>query len=145
MEAVVFKLQDGTLVPTHFHVTEVGQVNKQFIDCGGTVRTVTAVNFQLWHANDLNHRLNPAKLLEIIAIAERELYLTDADIEVEYQQTTIGNFGLSFDGKHLVLMNKTTDCLAEDRCGLPAQETKVNLEDFKKLPVSRCSPGSGCC
>jgi len=33
-----FVLQNGTVVPKHFHVTEVGQVTKRFIDCGGTVR-----------------------------------------------------------------------------------------------------------
>lgn len=33
-----FVLPNGTIVPQHFHVTEVGQVTKNFIDCGGTVR-----------------------------------------------------------------------------------------------------------
>jgi len=31
-------LENGTMVPEHFHVTEVGVVTKHFIDCGGTVR-----------------------------------------------------------------------------------------------------------
>jgi hypothetical protein len=29
-------------VPTHYHITEVGKVQKDFIDCGGTVRSSTA-------------------------------------------------------------------------------------------------------
>ena len=37
-EKIEFALPDGTLVPSHFHVTEVGKVTKHFIDCGGTVR-----------------------------------------------------------------------------------------------------------
>ena len=34
---VEFQLEDGTFVPEHFHVTEVGQIIKNFIDCGGVV------------------------------------------------------------------------------------------------------------
>jgi hypothetical protein len=45
----------------HFHVTEVGLVTKNFIDCGGKVRNETVVNFQLWNANDFEHRLKPKK------------------------------------------------------------------------------------
>jgi hypothetical protein len=33
-----FVLPNGTIIPKHFHVTEVGQITKHFIDCGGTVR-----------------------------------------------------------------------------------------------------------
>ncbi|HKC67523.1 MAG TPA: DUF6428 family protein, partial [Bacteroidia bacterium] len=42
---LTFVLPNGTTVPQHFHVTEVGQVTKHFIDCGGTVRNEKAVNF----------------------------------------------------------------------------------------------------
>ena len=65
-EKVNFELQNGTLVPEHFHVTEVGLVTKHFIDCGGTIRNEKVVNFQLWDANDFDHRLKPEKLLNII-------------------------------------------------------------------------------
>ncbi|GEM_PF-1796133 len=30
-----FRLSDGSAVPAHFYVTEVGQISKRFIDCGG--------------------------------------------------------------------------------------------------------------
>ena len=33
-----FVLENGEQVPDHFHVTEVGQISKKFIDCGGTIR-----------------------------------------------------------------------------------------------------------
>ncbi len=46
-EAVNFFLPDGSGVPEHFHVTEVGLVTKHFIDCGGKVRTEKNVNFQM--------------------------------------------------------------------------------------------------
>jgi len=31
-----FKLPEGTYLPAHFHMTEVGLVTKHFVDCGGT-------------------------------------------------------------------------------------------------------------
>jgi Family of unknown function (DUF6428) len=70
-EAVNFQLENGTYVPEHFHVTEVGMVTKNFIDCGGTVRNEKKVNFQLWDANDYDHRLKPKRLLDIIALSEK--------------------------------------------------------------------------
>jgi hypothetical protein len=57
LEHVTFELENGTFVPEHFHVTEVGVITKHFIDCGGTVRNEKVVNFQLWDANDFDHRL----------------------------------------------------------------------------------------
>ena len=52
LSVIAFQLPNGQLVPSHFHVTEVGKVSKHFIDCGGTVRKEEVVNFQLWEAND---------------------------------------------------------------------------------------------
>lgn len=70
LENVEFQLENGTFVPEHFNVTEVGTVTKHFIDCGGTIRNEKVVNFQLWNADDLEHRLKPAKLLNIIKLSE---------------------------------------------------------------------------
>ncbi len=38
----LFRLQlpDENQVPVSFHITEVGQVNKTFIDCGGKVHSI---------------------------------------------------------------------------------------------------------
>ena len=143
VEAVNFKLEDGTMVPEHFHVTEVGAVSKHFIDCGGVVRTENRVNFQLWDANDFEHRLKPAKLLNIIALSEKVLGLEDLEIEVEYQSSTIGKYSLSFDGKDFVLVNMQTACLARDACGIPKEKQKIKLS---QLPIANtCTPGGGCC
>ena len=38
METVQFVLPNGSLIPPHFHITEVGQIEKRFIDCGGVLR-----------------------------------------------------------------------------------------------------------
>src|SRR5690606_36284208 len=103
LDTIEFKLPTGELVPSHFHVTEIGKVDKHFIDCGGTIRSESVINFQLWNANDYNHRLHPEKLVHIIELSERKLGLHDNEIEVEYQGDTIGKFGLEFDGRSFVL------------------------------------------
>jgi hypothetical protein len=142
-EAVNFELQNGTPVPEHFHVTEVGVVTKHFIDCGGTVRNEKVANFQLWDANDFEHRLKPQKLLNIIALSERILGMEDLEIEVEYQSETIGKYDLEFNGKSFVLISKTTACLASDACGIPQEKQKVNLSEL--IAQNSCEPGGGCC
>ena len=139
-----FVLPNGTKVPQHFHVTEVGQVTKNFIDCGGTVRKEKVVNFQLWEANDFDHRLAPKKLNDIIALSEKVLGLEDAEIEVEYQSETIGKYGIEFNGKDFNLTSTQTNCLAQDKCGIPAEKLKVNLVDLSNNQ-SCCTPGGKCC
>jgi len=145
LENVEFQLENGTFVPEHFHITEVGMITKNFIDCGGVIRTEKVVNFQLWNANDLEHRLKPTKLLNIIKLSEEKLGIENAEIEVEYQSETIGKYDLDFNGNHFVLKNKQTACLAEDKCGIPQTKQKINLSELQKVQSSSCTPNSGCC
>lgn len=145
LENVEFQLENGTSVPEHFHVTEVGMITKNFIDCGGVIRNEKVVNFQLWNANDFDHRLKPGKLLNIIQLSEDKLGIEDSEIEVEYQSETIGKYNLEFNGKNFVLINKTTTCLAQDACGIPAEKVKLNLSEIKSDQAACCTPESGCC
>nr|WP_294862095.1 DUF6428 family protein [uncultured Fluviicola sp.] len=145
LDNVAFQTPDGSFVPEHFHVTEVGSIQKHFIDCGGTIRKENVVSFQLWNANDLEHRIKPQKLLNIIDLSEKKLGIEDNEIEVEYQGTTIGKYNLDFNGKHFVLVPKNTACLASDACGIPAEKQKVNLTELGSANGNSCSPGSGCC
>ena len=142
LDTIAFELPDGSLVPNHFHVTEVGKVTKHFIDCGGTVRNEEVVSFQLWDADDYDHRLHPEKLVHIIELSEKVLNIGDLEIEVEYQGTTIGKYGLGFDGKNFLLETKQTDCLARDKCNIPETMSKTTT---KELEASCCSPTSNCC
>ncbi|MDG1330557.1 MAG: DUF6428 family protein [Flavobacteriaceae bacterium] len=144
IKKIGFQLPDGSLVPSHFHVTEVGKITKNFIDCGGTLRHEEIVNFQLWNANDYDHRLRPEKLIEIIALSEEILKIKDLEIEVEYQGATIGKYGLDFDGTNFLLINSQTDCLAKDNCGIPEEKQKVVLSAIETT-TSSCDPSSGCC
>jgi hypothetical protein len=134
LPVIAFQLPNGDLVPNHFHVTEVGKVNKHFIDCGGTVRVEEVANFQLWEANDYDHRLHPEKLVHIIELSEKILQMPDLEIEVEYQMAdTIGKFSLGFDGTNFLLTSKQTACLAKENCGIPAEKTAC------------CTTESNCC
>lgn len=143
---VCFELPNGTIIPNHFHVTEVGVISKHFIDCGGNVRKENVVNFQLWEAGDYDHRLAPQKFMKIIELSEKTLEIAeDLEIEVEYQQNTIGKFGLDFNGKNFLLTNKLTACLAQDSCGIPAEKQKLSLSELTKEKAVSCAPGSGCC
>jgi hypothetical protein len=121
----------------------VGVVSKQFIDCGGTIRHEKMANFQLWNANDVEHRLKPAKLLNIIRLSEEQLGMEDLEIEVEYQGATIGKYALDYDGNDFILLAKQTACLAEDSCGIPQEKKKINLTEL--INQNACTPGGGCC
>ena len=120
LKTIAFKLPNGNLVPNHFHVTEVGKVTKHFIDCGGTLRNEGVANFQLWEANDYDHRLHP-------------------------EGETIGKYGLDFNGTNFLLTAKNTTCLAQDSCGVPQEKSKVKLSDLQSKQSACCTPSSGCC
>lgn len=148
LETLSFRLPDGRLVPAHFHVTEVGRVEKRFIDCGGTLRRTQTVGLQLWSANDYDHRLHPGKLVDIVGLAEKQLELGDWPVEVEFQGATIQTFGLAFDGREFQLLAKQTDCLAKSECGIPAFELTAKQPAILLADDgsdNRCTPGGGCC
>ncbi len=143
LSSVQFRLPDGSYVPQHFHVTEVGLITKHFIDCGGTERRETVINFQLWEAGDYDHRLAPQKFMHILEVSKKVLGEADLDIEVEYQQATIGKFGLEMDGNDFILTPKQTACLASDSCGIPAEKKKISLATITASAC--CTPGNGSC
>ena len=136
LDSVKFILPNGNPIPNHFHVTEVGVITKNFIDCGGMIREHKAISFQLWTADDFDHRLAPQKLLDIINLFEKNITKDNLEIEVEYQLDTIGKFGLDFDGNNFLLTNKKTDCLDKDKCKIDDSNSKRNLS---------CAPKTGCC
>jgi len=141
--AVHFELPDGTRVPPHFHVTEVGRVRKDFIDCGGKVRSTERCVLQLWVADDdAAHRLVASKLARIIELGRPLLGSDDLAVEVEYdvgvitqfpvtgaQVTDGGGGGGGGSGILVRLQGKHTACLAMERCGVSAS----------------VAPGAGCC
>ena len=121
--ALHLMLPDGSFVPAHFHVTEVGRVQKDFIDCGGTARSSTACVLQVWVADDTDHRLDTTKLAGILRLAAPVLKSADLPVEVEYEDGRVSQFPVAAAevtpaGVLFHLGTKHTACLAPDRCGV---------------------------
>lgn len=121
--ALAFVLPDGSAVAPHFHVTEVGRVRKDFIDCGGTPRQTDACVLQVWVADDVEHRLRAGKLGTIVALGDALFGDADLPVEIEYDVGVITQFALAgIDADHkqitLKLAGKHTACLAPDLCGV---------------------------
>lgn len=136
VDQLSFILPTGEKIPPHFHITEMGVNTKNFIDCGGTIRTEKKIVFQLWYANDTDHRLNPKTYLGIIRKAEKHLPIEDLTIAFEFQGKTIETYGAAFKNGAFHLLPTFTDCLAKDGCG---------IEPVKTVEESCCTPESNCC
>jgi len=131
-----FVLPDQSDIPGHFHITEVGHVRKDFVDCGGTRRSTSSCVLQAWvAANDEDHSLEPGKLARILDMAGDLLPDGEIPVEVEFEAPTISQFPVAHvevcgDTLRFQLALKRTDCLAKEACGLE--------------PAS-CGPSTGCC
>ncbi len=142
---IVPLLPDGEPVPAHFHVTEVGRVQKDFIDCGGTVRGSRSAQLQLLVATDYDHRISAGKLLGILRAGAPILGDEPLPLTVEYGPQVAVTYqvsALEMQGRALLLRLATprTACLAPDTCGLSPEEAGLKFQ-----PVSACAPGAGCC
>ncbi len=130
--ALHLMLPDGDFVPAHFHVTEVGRVQKDFIDCGGTTRSAVTCLLQVWVATDVAHRLTAGKLAGVLKLAAPLLGSDELPMEVEYERDAVSQFAVAAAevtpmGVLFHLGKKHTDCLAPDKCG-----------------VSGCAPATNC-
>ena len=118
---VVFVLPDGTHVPPHYHVTEIGYVSKDFFDCGGTRRQDEYCALQLWVANDTEHALYMSEGSR--RHTEQAFPNAAMAVMVEYQRESITRYAVdsltkAFGTLTVALAPVYTDCLAPDRCGV---------------------------
>jgi hypothetical protein len=133
-----FVLPDKSTIPAHFHITEVGHVRKDFIDCGGTQRSTSTCVLQAWiAANDEDHSLEAGKLAKILGLAGKILPNEELPVEVEFESPYISQFPIESaeaadEAIVFHLTTKHTDCLAKEQCGLESAS-------------SCCSTESGCC
>lgn len=149
-----FVLPSGAAIPAHFHVTEVGRVDKSFIDCGGTHRAAASCLLQVWTASDTDHRLAPSKLAKITALAAPILQSDALPVEVEYgeevaSQYAIDHFESTFGTLRFVLTGKRTDCLAKDKCGVDGCDTSgcceaPRIADHQPTVRTDCGCGPTC-
>jgi len=92
-------------------------------------------------ASDTDHRLKPNSVLNILQLAEKQLGYSNLELEVEYQQSTIGRYKLAFDGAVFQLINTQTACLAPDQCGIPQEKPRIRVA----ASGLSCNPNSDCC
>ena len=119
-----FILPSKEAIPAHFHITEVGHVQKDFIDCGGMHRFASSCVLQAWvAANDEDHLLGAGKLASILKLAGKILPSDELDVEVEFEAPYISQFPIETaeaakDALVFHLTTKHTDCLAKEQCGI---------------------------
>ena len=121
---VRFRLPDTTEVPVHAHVTEVARIDKRFVDCGGTLRTVSKCQLQTWVADDVHHRLSAGKLLSILNKAASILASEELEVDIEHEKETISQYPVAAIQMRIgeivfQLEPRHTACLAEDKCLRP--------------------------
>lgn len=145
LSSLNFKLPNGIDIPAHFHLTEIGLITKDFVDCGVSIHHEKWATMQLWVASDVDHRLQPSNLLKIIDNSVKIIGTEDLEVEVEYQTDTIGRYGLDFKDNYFLLTVKYTDCLAQDKCGIPTEKPNILMSDRSSEKQSCCSPNSNCC
>ena len=126
-KGVQLVLPGGEAVPQHFHVTEIGGVRKDFIDCGGTQRVNSTCLIQCWVATDVDHRIGTKKVLKIVEMGEKVLAGDFLPVEIEYEEGVISQYpldDLEVTNEAVVfrLTTKHTDCLAKEKCGIPEAE-----------------------
>ncbi|MEZ7920713.1 MAG: DUF6428 family protein [Akkermansiaceae bacterium] len=126
-KSVQLVLPGGEAVPQHFHVTEIGGVRKDFIDCGGTQRVNSTCLIQCWVATDVDHRIGTKKVLKIVEMGEKVLAGDFLPVEIEYEEGVISQYpldDLEVTNEAVVfrLTTKHTDCLAKEKCGVTEAE-----------------------
>ena len=140
---LVFRFASDETLPLHFHITEVGKVTKDFVDCGGTRRTFATCRLQTLVANDVDHRLKTDKLNGILAKTIEVLSLEeDLAVDVEIQRDTIAVYEIASceiadNTLTFTLQPTKTACLAPDVCKLDATPNTLQI-----LPING---GSGIC
>ncbi|HEY9155612.1 MAG TPA: DUF6428 family protein [Opitutaceae bacterium] len=126
---------DGDPIEPEFHVTEVGHVVKNFIDCGGTIRRSEKCVLQTWvSGSDKEHRLTTEKLSGILAKSAEIVPDDELPVEIEYEGCNVVQYPVEAiatdEGEiRLTLGKNHTDCLAKEACGVE----------------TGCSQGAGCC
>lgn len=156
-QALCIVLPNGEAIAPHFHITEVGHVTKNFMDCGGTHRKTESCLLQTWVYSDVDHRLETSKLANILRIAGDVLPSLDLPVEIEHESGVVSQYPVtagSSDGHTLTLTTglKHTACLAMDLCCAPAATaaaepvTSVATSDKPRVKAGACcTPGGGCC
>jgi hypothetical protein len=115
-----FVLPDGEYIPAHAHVTEVGHVVRNFIDCGGLTGKEEKIVLQTHVGGDTDHRLRSDRFARILQLGNRVIPNADLDVDVEYDCCVVAQYPIAEaapDGDHLnlILRRSRTQCRARER------------------------------
>ncbi|HEX9997273.1 MAG TPA: DUF6428 family protein [Abditibacterium sp.] len=144
------RLPHGDAVPVSFHITEVGRVEKTFLDCGGKLHTRKTCQLQVWVGPDEDHRIQAGKMADILDQSEVVVPDDSLELELEYEredgfvsQFPVSHFEVSDQAVTLHLGVRHTECLAPELCIVPAPSP-----GSFSLPMivtgGGCGP-TGCC
>ena len=132
-----FVLPDGDYIPAHAHVTEIGHVVRDFIDCGGETGREEKALLQTHVGRDTEHRLRSDRFGKILELGGRVLPSNELDVDVEYDCCVVAQYPISEIkrvGKYLdiILERGRTQCRARER-----REAATN--------DACCGAGTACC
>ena len=122
-----FVLPNGDHIPAHAHVTEVGHVLRNFIDCGGKTGREEKALLQTHVGNDTEHRLRSDRFIKILKLGERVLPDDQLNVEVEYDCCVVAQYPISEvkragDYLNIILQRGRTQCRARERREAVANE-----------------------
>jgi len=115
-----FVLPDGDYIPAHAHVTEVGYVVRNFIDCGALPGKEEKIVLQTHVGNDTDHRLRSDRFAKILRLGSRIIPSADLDVDVEYDCCVVAQYPIveaQPKGQYLdlILQRGRTQCRARER------------------------------
>ena len=115
-----FVLPNGEQIAARAHVTEVGHVAKNFVDCGGVTGKRETVLLQTHVGRAIDHRLKSGRLAKILELGRRVFPHDQLEVEVEYDCCVVAQYPVeevTRDGEHLDfrLGKRRTQCLAQVR------------------------------
>lgn len=146
-------LPTGDAVPISFHITEVGRVEKTFLDCGGKLHTRSTCQLQVWVGPDEDHRIQAGKMADILVRSGQVVPDDSLPLELEVElsngfvsQFPVADFAVSDKAVVLHLGVRHTECLAPELCVVPAPAFKSSLSMAPVIELNSCGCGSsGCC
>ena len=144
-------LPQGEAVPVSFHITEVGRVEKTFLDCGGKLHTRRTCQLQVWVGDDEDHRIQAGKMADILERSGAVVPDDSLPLELEYEpegnfgfvsQFPVADFSITDAAVVLHLGTRHTECLAPELCLVPSTGKSLSLT----VASNGCDCGpAGCC